>query len=81
MYATDCPEDLEREGDDMRTCTSDGSSPRGMWNGTAPYCTGRNLTRVKSGCCLKGWWSEDHYLHIYCILILIAIELENNNML
>ena len=25
----------------MRTCTGDGSSPVGQWNGTAPNCTGK----------------------------------------
>ena len=25
----------------MRTCTGDGSSPVGQWNGTAPVCTGK----------------------------------------
>ena len=24
----------------MRTCTGDGSSPVGQWNGTAPNCSG-----------------------------------------
>ena len=27
-------------GDTVRTCTGDGSSPEGQWNGTAPHCTG-----------------------------------------
>ena len=27
-------------GDDERTCTGDGGSPVGQWNGTAPNCTG-----------------------------------------
>ena len=40
-YAVECPEGLERSGgDDVRTCTGDGSSPVGQWNGTAPNCTG-----------------------------------------
>ena len=26
----------------MRTCTGDGSSTVGQWNGTAPVCTGKN---------------------------------------
>ena len=28
-------------GDTVRTCTGDGSSPLGQWNGTAPTCTGK----------------------------------------
>ena len=28
-------------GDDERTCTGDGSSPVGQWNGTAPHCAGK----------------------------------------
>ena len=28
-------------GDTVRTCTGDGSSPVGQWNGTAPTCTGK----------------------------------------
>ena len=41
MYAVECPEGFERKGgDDVRTCTGDGSSPVGQWNGTAPNCTG-----------------------------------------
>ena len=27
-------------GDTVRTCTGDGSSPVGQWNGTNPNCTG-----------------------------------------
>ena len=27
-------------GDTVRTCTGDGSSPEGHWNGTAPVCAG-----------------------------------------
>ena len=27
-------------GDTVRTCTGDGSSPAGQWNGTASNCTG-----------------------------------------
>ena len=30
-------------GDDERTCTGDGSSPVGQWNGTALVCTGQQL--------------------------------------
>ena len=42
MYVTVCPEGLERRGgDDVRTCTGDGSSPVGQWNGAAPICTGK----------------------------------------
>ena len=28
-------------GDTVRTCTGDGSSPVGQWNGTTPNCTGK----------------------------------------
>ena len=28
-------------GDTVRTCTGDGSSPVGQWNGSAPNCTGK----------------------------------------
>ena len=28
-------------GDTVRTCTGDGSSPVGQWNGTTPLCTGK----------------------------------------
>ena len=39
MYVTVCPESLERRGgDDVRTCTGDGGSPVGQWNGIAPVC-------------------------------------------
>ena len=41
VYETVCPEGYDRSGgDDVRTCTGDGSSTMGMWNGTAPVCTG-----------------------------------------
>ena len=33
-------------GDTVRTCTDDGSSPVGRWNGTAPICSG--ITRTRS---------------------------------
>ena len=40
-YSTVCPEDFERNGgDDVRTCTGEGNSPVGVWNGSAPVCTG-----------------------------------------
>ena len=26
----------------MKTCTGDGSSPMGQWDGTAPHCTGKD---------------------------------------
>ena len=39
MYVIVCPEGLEqREGDDVRTCIGNGSSPVGQWNGAAPVC-------------------------------------------
>ena len=42
MYVAVCLEGLERRGgDDVRTCTGDGSSPVGQWNGTAPVCLGK----------------------------------------
>ena len=31
-------------GDTVRTCTGDGSSPVGQWDGTAPTCSGINRT-------------------------------------
>ena len=31
-------------GDTVRTCTGDGSSPVGQWNGTATVCTGKSHT-------------------------------------
>ena len=30
-------------GDTVRTCTGDGSSPVGQWNGTTPVCTGKQM--------------------------------------
>ena len=30
-------------GDTVRTCTGDGSSPVGQWNGTAPNCSGSHV--------------------------------------
>ena len=30
-------------GDTVRTCTGDGSSAEGQWNGTAPACLGKGL--------------------------------------
>ena len=40
-YTIDCPEGMERDGeDDVRTCIRNGSSAVGIWNGTAPTCTG-----------------------------------------
>ncbi len=36
-----CPDGTEkRRGDYIRTCTSDGSSAVGVWNGAAPVCAG-----------------------------------------
>ena len=29
----------------MRTCTGDGSSPVGQWNGTAQICLGKSTSR------------------------------------
>ena len=33
-------------GDTVRTCTGNGSSPVGQWNGTAPVCTGKDKTQT-----------------------------------
>ena len=30
-------------GDTVRTCTGDGSSPVGQWNGAIPACTGKQI--------------------------------------
>ena len=30
-------------GDTVRTCTGDGSSPVGQWNGTSPNCSGSHV--------------------------------------
>ncbi len=39
MYETNCPTGQERRGgDDVITCTGDGSSATGVWSGTAPIC-------------------------------------------
>ena len=47
MYTINCPEGMERDGgDDVRTCTSDGNSIIGVWNGSAPTCTGNYLIHV-----------------------------------
>ena len=41
MYETVCSQGYERSGgDDVRTCTGNGNSPMGVWNGTAPSCRG-----------------------------------------
>ena len=53
-------------GDAVRTCTGDGSSPVGQWNGTAPACLGRgNINTcinfqvpIFSGSCLL--WITTH---------------------
>ena len=43
-YTIDCPEGMERGGgDNVRTCNADGNSAVGVWNGTAPICTGMYL--------------------------------------
>ncbi len=45
MYIINCPEGMDRDGgDDVRTCTGDGHSAVGVWNGTAPNCTGTYLS-------------------------------------
>ena len=31
-------------GDTVKTCTGDGSSPMGQWDGSAPHCTGKGHT-------------------------------------
>ncbi len=39
IYETNCSTGQERRGgDDVRTCTGDGDSATGEWNGTAPVC-------------------------------------------
>ncbi len=44
VYTISCPGGMERDGgDDVRTCTDDGRSVVGVWNGTAPTCTGTYL--------------------------------------
>ncbi len=50
-YTVNCPEGMERDGgDDVRTCTSDGRSTVGVWNGTAPTCTGTYLSYIRTHC-------------------------------
>ncbi len=40
-FKISCPEGMKaRGGNSLRTCTSDGSSAVGVWNGTAPVCAG-----------------------------------------
>ncbi|XP_064386533.1 sushi, von Willebrand factor type A, EGF and pentraxin domain-containing protein 1-like isoform X2 [Halichondria panicea] len=39
-----CPGGMEERGvNDLRTCTGDGHSTMGVWNGTAPVCAGQPL--------------------------------------
>ncbi len=42
-----CPGGMEERGvNDLRTCTGDGHSTMGVWNGTAPVCAGMYCTKI-----------------------------------
>ena len=54
-------------GDTVRTCTGDGSSPVGQWNGTASVCKGKQMISVCICCTLM--------LHIHVVLLSTQIQI------